>query len=359
VCASRAKSQLTWLQRRRVATVTTGRSCLVRDVCGLQIITARCVAFFPPVPQRPPQPRWLPLRDSSCSAVSNAHCLGGHCGARTQPDRVHPHPQDRRPGDRGVGPASRPRLGRMPAQGGRTQLASAPRQVWHLHEGLLKLPHPTGRMGGGAHAALRRRRPHLLRRPPPFHARRLRVYLASQVDAVLAHLHAAWSKCLSLQCPSSAPAPFQGASGGSGRLETPTARGQATGRPATALGARASRLKAAHSTAFDHAGTADSLNEFIERVFVSGIDPHGDGDEPAEGGGAAGGAESGAGPPGVGVRPPGPHVPPGLGARLAALRSAGELATMEAPPSELDCHALPQWVYLDGLLPGRPACQVS
>jgi hypothetical protein len=214
-------------------------------------------------------------------------------------------------------------------------------------------------MGGGAHAALRRRRPHLLRRPPPFHARRLRVYLASQVDAVLAHLHAAWSKCLSLQCPSSAPAPFQGASGGSGRLETPTARGQATGRPATALGARASRLKAAHSTAFDHAGTADSLNEFIERVFVSGIDPHGDGDEPAEGGGAAGGAESGAGPPGVGVGPPGPHVPPGLGARLAALRSAGELATMEAPPSELDCHALPQWVYLDGLLPGRPACQVS
>jgi hypothetical protein len=59
------------------------------------------------------------------------------------------------------------------------------------------------------------------------------------------------------------------------------------------------------------------------------------------------------------VGPPGPHVPPGLGARLAALRSAGELATMEAPPSELDCHALPQWVYLDGLLPGRPACQVS
>lgn len=66
MCASRAKSQLTWLQRRRVATVTTGRSCLVRDVCGLQIITARCVAFFSPVPQRPPQPRWLPLRDSSC-----------------------------------------------------------------------------------------------------------------------------------------------------------------------------------------------------------------------------------------------------------------------------------------------------
>lgn len=99
------------------------------------------------------------------------------------------------------------------------------------------------------------------------------------------------------------------------------------------------------------AGTAANLNEFIERVFVSGIDPHGGDDEPAEGGGAAGAAaESGSGPTG-------PHVPPGLGARLAALRSAGELATMEAPPSELDCHALPQWVYLDGLEPGQPACQ--
>ena len=106
--------------------------------------------------------------------------------------------------------------------------------------------------------------------------------------------------------------------------------------------------------------SADNLNEFIERVFVSGIEPHEDGEEPAEGssaegsgaaGGAEGGAESGAGPPG-------PHVPPGIGARLAALRSASELATMDAPPSELDCHVLPQWVYLDGLLPGRPACQV-
>ena len=45
------------------------------------------------------------------------------------------------------------------------------------------------------------------------------------------------------QCPSSAPAPPQGAPGGSGRLETPRARGRATGRPATALGARASRLQ--------------------------------------------------------------------------------------------------------------------
>ena len=34
------------------------------------------------------------------------------------------------------------------------------------------------------------------------------------------------------QCPSSAPAPPQGAPGGSGRLETPRARGRPTGRPA-------------------------------------------------------------------------------------------------------------------------------
>ena len=192
--------------------------------------------FFPQCPSGPRSRVGCLFGTVRASAVSNAHCLGGHCGARTQPDRVHPHPQDRRPGDRGVGPASRPRLGRMPAQGGRTQLASAPRQVWHLHEGLLKLPHPTGRMGGGAHAALRRRRPHLLRRPPPFHARRLRVYLASQVDAVLAHLHAAWSKCLSLQCPSSAPAPSQGTPDGSAQP------GRTTGHPATASAARAGRL---------------------------------------------------------------------------------------------------------------------
>ena len=44
------------------------------------------------------------------------------------------------------------------------------------------------------------------------------------------------------QWPSSAPAPPQGAPGGSGRLGTPRGRGQATGRPATASGARASRL---------------------------------------------------------------------------------------------------------------------
>ena len=315
--------------------------------------------FFPQCPSRPPQPRWLPLRDSSCERRQQCPLPRRplRCAHPTRSSSsTSPRPAARR-SRRGAcitaSPGADAGSRRADPVGQRTPASLAPTR------GAAQLPHPTGRMGGGAHAALRRRRPHLLRRPPPFHARRLRVYLASQVDAVLAHLHAAWSKCLSLQCPSSAPAPFQGASGGSGRLETPTARGQATGRPATALGARASRLKAAHSTAFDHAGTADSLNEFIERVFVSGIDPHGDGDEPAEGGGAAGGAESGAGPPGVGVGPPGPHVPPGLGARLAALRSAGELATMEAPPSELDCHALPQWVYLDGLLPGRPACQVS
>ena len=44
------------------------------------------------------------------------------------------------------------------------------------------------------------------------------------------------------QCPSSAPAPPQGAPGGSGRLETPRARDWPSGRPATASGARASRL---------------------------------------------------------------------------------------------------------------------
>ena len=39
------------------------------------------------------------------------------------------------------------------------------------------------------------------------------------------------------QCPSSAPAPAQGAPGGSGRLDTPRGRGRATRRPATAAGA--------------------------------------------------------------------------------------------------------------------------
>ena len=44
------------------------------------------------------------------------------------------------------------------------------------------------------------------------------------------------------QCPSSPPVPPQGAPGGSGRLGTPRAEAQATGRPATASGARASRM---------------------------------------------------------------------------------------------------------------------
>ena len=55
-----------------------------------------------------------------------------------------------------------------------------------------------------------------------------------------------WSsmgKVPSLQRPSSAPAPPRGAPGGSVRPETPRARGRATGRPATASGARASRLE--------------------------------------------------------------------------------------------------------------------
>ena len=44
------------------------------------------------------------------------------------------------------------------------------------------------------------------------------------------------------QCPSSASAPPQGAPGGSGQLALP-GRGRPTGRPATASGARASRLQ--------------------------------------------------------------------------------------------------------------------
>ena len=49
-----------------------------------------------------------------------------------------------------------------------------------------------------------------------------------------------WSsmgKVPSLQSPSSARAPPHGAPGGSGQPETPRARGPATGRPATTLGA--------------------------------------------------------------------------------------------------------------------------
>ena len=48
-----------------------------------------------------------------------------------------------------------------------------------------------------------------------------------------------WSKCPSWHCPSSAPAPPQGAPGGPGQLGTPRA-GPTTASPATAFGARAS-----------------------------------------------------------------------------------------------------------------------
>ena len=49
----------------------------------------------------------------------------------------------------------------------------------------------------------------------------------------MAHMHRSTVKVRSLQCPSSAPALAW--------LEAPGARGRATGRPATALGARSSR----------------------------------------------------------------------------------------------------------------------
>ena len=56
-------------------------------------------------------------------------------------------------------------------------------------------------------------------------------------------VRAAWSKCPPWQCPSSAPAPPQGAPGRSGRLSTRKERSWPTGRSATASGARASRLQ--------------------------------------------------------------------------------------------------------------------
>ena len=160
---------------------------------------------------------WTSLhRDRPATAHRANGRLGGRGGARAQPARVHPHPQDRRPGDRGVGPAPRPRLGRLPAQGGRSELAGAPGQVWQLHEGLLELSHSTGRVGSRADAALRRRRPDLLRRSPPVREGRLRVPMAGQVDAVLARLHR--SRVKRARVPSSAPAPPQRAPGGSGPL---------------------------------------------------------------------------------------------------------------------------------------------
>ena len=53
----------------------------------------------------------------------------------------------------------------------------------------------------------------------------------------------AWSKVPPWQCPSSPPAPPQGATGGSGQLGTSKNGAEPhAGRPATAAGARASRL---------------------------------------------------------------------------------------------------------------------
>ena len=51
------------------------------------------------------------------------------------------------------------------------------------------------------------------------------------------------SASLGNECPISAPAPPQGAPGGSWQLGTPGAGGRPPGRPATASGARASRLQ--------------------------------------------------------------------------------------------------------------------
>ena len=59
--------------------------------------------------------------------------------------------------------------------------------------------------------------------------------------------------------PSSAPAPPQGAPGGAGQLGTPRGRGRASGRPATASGTRAIRLKVADVSAFAHPGAAGPL----------------------------------------------------------------------------------------------------
>ena len=71
-----------------------------------------------------------------------------------------------------------------------------------------------------------------------------------QVKTFLARRHS-MGKVPPWQCPSSAPAHPQGAPGGSGQLGTPRARGRPTGRPATASGARASRL---HSRPFQRVG---------------------------------------------------------------------------------------------------------
>ena len=72
--------------------------------------------------------------------------------------------------------------------------------------------------------------------------------------------------------------------------------------------------------------TADNLNEFVQRVFVEGIDPD---DEPA---------------PDAAPHPERPHVPPAQADRLASITDASQLGSMDDPPSEMDCHAMPQWV---------------
>ena len=75
----------------------------------------------------------------------------------------------------------------------------------------------------------------------------------------LASRIAARSKCPPWQCPRSAPAPPQGAPGEPGRLEAPRARGQATARPATALGARASLLQSCRSAVGRHQDATPAL----------------------------------------------------------------------------------------------------
>ena len=68
-------------------------------------------------------------------------------------------------------------------------------------------------------------------------------YSSSMAESMAETLHDSTVKLPSGQCLSSAPVPHQGAPGGLGRFETPRTRARATGRPATASGARASRLQ--------------------------------------------------------------------------------------------------------------------
>ena len=65
----------------------------------------------------------------------------------------------------------------------------------------------------------------------------------------------AWSKCPPWQCPCPAPVPPQGAAGGFEHARHSQSRGQATGRPAIASGARARRLRGRRfHTAVDQVG---------------------------------------------------------------------------------------------------------